>query len=380
METIFGVNWEDLKLADVRRYLDGAENEPLLWECKGTDLDPHDIRKAASAFANGMEAGYLILGADETDKGWELNGYEFKDEPPQWVSSVIKDGVRPLPAHNVRDWPVKKGDPKKVAVVRIEPVATPPCFSRGTIYERVPGASPVVKEPTQLAALYARGRAAHENAEGLADRWAKTGRDNPEHPLMTDVDRCRFCLALTATGYKDDISKRLFSSGFKDLLRKVPRDSLVKLKGRPEDFMRPVVLSPRQWGRIAYAEDQPAHDLEVGWQVIAHWSGTVAVQYVTTAEYVEVDRLAKEEMRNALTAADPLVEALGAYGPRYLTIRLHGGSATRTYETRRTVEATMKRGPTDGGPDDLIPSLTRELMRAYEQDVDEPSGEGEEAD
>jgi hypothetical protein len=99
MDTIFGARWENLELDDVRRYLEGAEHEPLAWECKGTNLDPRAIRKTACAFGNGNETGYLILGVDEDASGWQLNGYEFSDEPPKWVSlEVVTGRSGPSPA------------------------------------------------------------------------------------------------------------------------------------------------------------------------------------------------------------------------------------------------------------------------------------------
>ena len=368
MDTIFSVQWEHLELEHVGRFLEGAEDEPLLWECKGTELNPHDIRKEVCAFANGHEAGYLILGADEGSDGWELNGYEFKDEPPKWVSQIVRDGLRPHPVLDVRSWPVQEGSPRKVAVARVEPVATPPCFSRGTVYERVSGATIPVKEPTQLADLYGRGRAAHERAEKLAVGWANTARDDYDHELF-DHGRCRLALAMCATGYKEDVSSRLFSPDYEALLKRVCRHQLVRPEGRPEGMLPPVVLSTRQWGRLAYAEDQRSTELYVGWLVNAHWSGTVALQYVTTAELVEADRLVESEVRNALSAALALVADLGGFGPYYVAVHVHGGDAISAYETRKPVDAEMLRGPTDDGPDGLIPSLTRELLRAAERTV-----------
>jgi hypothetical protein len=370
VETIFSVEWEKLELEHIRRYLDGAEDEPLLWECKGTKLNPHDIRKEVCGFANGNEPGYLILGADEGDGGWELNGYEFADEPPKWVSQIVRDGVRPYPAPDVRSWPIEEGSAKNVAVVRVEPVATPPCFSRGTVYERISGATIAVKEPAQLATLYGRGQAARERAEKLAVGHAMHSRDDYEHELMSG-NRCRFALAVAATGYKDDISSRLFTPEFDEVLKKVARESLVRPEGRPEDVLTPTLLSSRQWGRLAYTQDQRGIDLEIAWLVIGHWSGTAILQYVTTTDYVEADRVVEGEVRDALTAALPLVETLGGYGPRYIAVNIHGGDALHTYETRKPLEAAMSRGPTADGADELIPSLTRELFRAREQTAHE---------
>ena len=106
--TISAITWSGLTLEHVQRYLDEADDEPLVWEAKGTRLDPEEIRRQVCAFANGHEIGYLILGAKLTSSadatGWVLDGLEFPDEPPIFISNVIGDleaGVRPRPDFDV---------------------------------------------------------------------------------------------------------------------------------------------------------------------------------------------------------------------------------------------------------------------------------------
>src|SRR5205814_969981 len=103
--TIFGPDWQDLTLDAVSDYLADAEGEPLLWEAKGAGVDAHHVRRAVCAFANSHDGGYLILGAEETDGGFELPGVDFPDEPVLWVTNVVRDGVRPWPEIDVLAFP-----------------------------------------------------------------------------------------------------------------------------------------------------------------------------------------------------------------------------------------------------------------------------------
>src|SRR5207302_9396566 len=97
--TIFGTRWNELELEHVRHFLAEAGAEALLWEAKGiAPADEHAIRKQVCGFANSHDGGYLIIGADESGGAWSLEGVEFPDEPPLWISSIIGDGgVIPYP-------------------------------------------------------------------------------------------------------------------------------------------------------------------------------------------------------------------------------------------------------------------------------------------
>jgi hypothetical protein len=68
--TIFGVRGEaELELEHIKNFLDQADDEPLLWEAKGTKLDKAEVRRQVCAFANSHEGGYLILGAERASSG-----------------------------------------------------------------------------------------------------------------------------------------------------------------------------------------------------------------------------------------------------------------------------------------------------------------------
>jgi len=53
MLTIFGAPWAELSLEDVKGFLDQADDEPLLWEAKGTKLEKNEFvdRSAHSQIA-----------------------------------------------------------------------------------------------------------------------------------------------------------------------------------------------------------------------------------------------------------------------------------------------------------------------------------------
>jgi hypothetical protein len=175
--TIFGPGWADLTLQDVQSYLNDAEDEPLLWEAKGTRLDKNEVRTQVCGFANSHEGGYLILGADKTDDGWKANGVAFDGEPITWLSDVIGDperGVRPRPDFDIHAWPADNGH---VAVIRVRSTSTPPCIANGTVYERLPGKTPPVRDPVRLASLFGRGDEARKLAEAIAYRAAKLALD-----------------------------------------------------------------------------------------------------------------------------------------------------------------------------------------------------------
>lgn len=103
--TIFGVPWEELRLADVEAFLAAAGGEPLTWEAKGTTLRAEQITKHVCGFANATDGGYLLLRFERTSGGWSAAGCAFPgDDPPVWVSSVVRNSLQPRPRINVVDW------------------------------------------------------------------------------------------------------------------------------------------------------------------------------------------------------------------------------------------------------------------------------------
>jgi len=193
-------------------------SEPLTWEAKGTDLPrPDSIAKHACGFANAVDESYLLLGFERNGGGWRATGLDFPcDDPPVWVSAIVRDHLRPAPRVDIRDWPA---GPKRAAVVRVEPVAEPPCQTRGgQVYERVSGATVPVGEASDLRRLYERGQAAATRAEASAGRAALAiGIDEetaaPCHLLLG--------LAVAPVGIPRDIAAHLFTPEFARTLKRL---------------------------------------------------------------------------------------------------------------------------------------------------------------
>jgi hypothetical protein len=371
MDTPFGVDWDELNLPSLRQYLAGAEHEPLLWECKGKKLHPASVRKAVCAFANGHDPGYLILGAEESGDGWKVTGFAFPEEPPKWVSETVRDGVRPYPLLDVKAWPIAENSKRPVAVVRVEPVATPPCNSGGTVYERISGASVSVKDPTRLANLYTRGDNARRDAQGNADTLAGELINDMTHPDGMNI-YSRFALALSATGNPADIGSRLFTESYELNLREIVKRRLSAVEGRdPGTNTELQQDSLKLW---TTRPDQMA--CRKLWTVRVHWSGTVAIQYQTPHQPAPVDALADGAITDAWIAASELIGALKGYGPSYMTLRIYGATGTRD-RWGNSLEATVRQGPVELPPvTTVVARVKRELQRAagdavYEPDLDE---------
>jgi hypothetical protein len=137
--TIFGVDWSELKLEHVAAFLEEAGREYLTCEAGGAMLRAHEVRRHICGFVNSRAGGYLILGAEQDNGSWRLDGVEFPDEPAVWVGEVVAhDQLRPYPRElDVRAWPTGAG--RQVAVIWCPPAYGLTCRVWGTLYERVGG-------------------------------------------------------------------------------------------------------------------------------------------------------------------------------------------------------------------------------------------------
>jgi Putative DNA-binding domain len=211
--TIFGVPWDDLSLEHLESFLASAGGEGLTWEAKGVELPhPGSVAKHLCGFANAVDGGYLLLGAERASDGsWTISGVEFPGgDPPVWVTNIART-LSPMPRVDVRDWKGKSG---QVAVVRIDPVAEPPCMtSGGQVFERVSGQTVPVVDPGELGRLYGRGEVAVERARKDATEAARLSLAEHGSPF-------RFGLGLAAVEYESGIESRLFRSRSQGYLRK----------------------------------------------------------------------------------------------------------------------------------------------------------------
>ncbi len=373
--SLLGPPLHELDLEDVRTFLDSAEAEPLLWEAKGTELDKHDVRKAVCGFANGHQAAYLILGAEQTAAGWVLSGVDFDGDPPQWISAVVADGLRPVPRVDVRSLVVGAG--RHVAVVEVPPVAIPPCFSRGTVYERVSGRTVPVKDPTQLADLYKRGTSAHQIA--LHDAATEATAVIEDGLLeATGLGWPRFALALSAVGHPPDISSRLFSEGYEEQLQAIVRRRLIPPRNNvPDGYGGTLITGVEQSNLYADCVDDHTFAFARRWHVRVVWTGTVVVHFATAAEQVLAEQLVTDSMKDAWLAAGELLAALGGYGPTHMELRIEGGGALLGPKGAPMPRIRMGRGPLEAAPEERVfDGLERELRRATGEKVYEGEGGG----
>jgi hypothetical protein len=389
MSTIFGVPWSELRLKHVAAYLEQADDEPLLWEAKGTKLDPKEVRRQVCAFANGHEVGYLILGADRDSAPdapkWRLDGVEFPDEPRTWIAEIVGDpegGVRPRPDFDVAAWEAANGH---VAVVRVTPTSTPPCVANGTVYERLPGKTQTVRDPLILAGLFARGDEARKRAQAFANRAARTVMDalggeagsfrRPWTPIDQAADKdttaddaahVRFAVGVAATGTAPNVAGRLFRDEFATEIWTQLRD---RPTGLPVNFGRPPDPVDVSQEALTWRHELHGHVDSIT-VVRAAWDGSAAVGQKLATEDVYPDSLAEQQMAPQWCLADQLVQRLGGFGDLYITVLVEGGRFPRRKER---VAIVMRRGPVLPGVDDEhVASLGRELMRALGHLAPEP--------
>jgi hypothetical protein len=366
--TIFGRALRELRLEDVAAFLADAEPEPLLWEAKGIAANAHEVRRQVCGFANSHDGGDLVIGAHQADDGfWTLDGVEFPDEPPIWVSNVVgSGGVNPYPdGLDTCAWATSAG--RHVAVVAVPPIATPPCNARGTVYERVSGKTISVREPLRLAELFARGDQARRDAEAKARRAAFTiltrGRSHPAH----GVRHVQFGLGLAAAGYLPDISSRLFHANFEQAavssIRTVLDHDPLQPPGGPG--IAPDVTQDSRLFEVRAADAR----LGSSWLVRATWDGAIGIYWVQGVDQTAIDSIVKGPVRHAWMSADELLDELAPQGPRYLQVAMAGGSfpPNRTHHPGEILPdpSTAARGPINRGVDEVVlASIERELRRA----------------
>jgi hypothetical protein len=360
--TIFGVPWNDLEFDHVAAFLADADTEPLLWEAKGTDITKGEVRKQVCGFANSHDGGYLILGADCRQGAWQLDGAEFDDEPPTWVSNVVGNAsVTPYPdGLDTRAWDTTAG--RSLAVVRILPTPTPPCNTNGTVYERVSGRTIPVRETLRLAGLFERGDQARTRARDLADRdgsWG-LGQAHSSAPYVG------IGLGIVATGYRSDLTTRLFTESFcsrcRDDHRRLPHRPA---GGRP---FAPTIQRQVSQTEIRF-ECEPGHDFGAFWKVAANWEGLVAITWRRNTEHVQFESVVHGPMKQAWEAGLRIGDKLGAQGSRYLCLYVGGGLVPTSHPIPRAVA----RGPLGGTVDqDVLAGISRELWRSVGRLQHEP--------
>jgi hypothetical protein len=207
----------------------------------------------------------------------------------------------------VRSWPTTDG--KHLAVVKVEPTSTPPCIANGTVYERLPGKTQVVKDPVKLAGLFSRGDVARQCAEARADAAAlSVVRDWLDGeagvfqqgwiPIVSEAEESdapgddsmfvRFAVGVASTGNPPNISGRLFRASF---VESVWNMLVQRPNGQIHGFGRS--LDPAFWSQeaVTWRHQIQGHQDAIS-IVRASWDGAVAVGQKIAAEDVYLDHFA----------------------------------------------------------------------------------------
>lgn len=380
MSTIFGPELERVTLKDIQAYLDDADDEPLIWEAKGTALDKGVIRAQVCGFANGEEAGYLILGASKEGDAWVCRGVGFPEvEPTIWLTNVITDdhrGVRPRPEIAFsRALPSVDGH---VVVVRVAPSSTPPCLANGTVYERLPGKTVPVRDPQRLAALYTKGEQARLAARSNVDRatagvfdelLAREAQELVQGSEDTWFDAPRYALGIGATGNPPSIARRLFQNSMaEDLWSELGASE----PGMPPGFGPQV--DPVSWFQDSLIwRAVKRYPVEATTILRVSWEGVVTFGRVYTPGVLRVESIGRE-VQSAWERADAILgERLLAYGDIYLMLIVGGH---RLGGRRGVDRVVMRRGPLMPGVHaEEVAGLGRELSRAVGNPEPEPEQE-----
>lgn len=314
--TIFGVPWDELALEHVESFLADAGGEGLTWEAKGTELPhPGTVAKHVCGFANAVDGGYLLLGAERgADSAWSATGVEFPAaDPPVWVTNIART-LSPAPRVDVRDWEAERG---RVAVVRVDPVAQPPCMTRGgQVFERVSGQTVPVTDPAELARLFGRGEVALERARKDAEAAVHDA-------LIIQGSYFRFGLGLAAVGYPPGLEARLFRRRTKAYLRK---RFVERLRPNRYDVFQGARQEVRLEGLVA---SMPSDAYNTAWAVVLSRSGAAGVAAGLNPDpedpVVGIEILMEHAVRAAWDVASDLVEALGGSGRTAAAVRTAGG-------------------------------------------------------
>ncbi|MHB1834693.1 MAG: AlbA family DNA-binding domain-containing protein [Solirubrobacteraceae bacterium] len=367
MQQLFDSPWDALDGGSVERFLSTARDEGLTWEAKGgTAPHPDSVRKAVCGFANAL-GGYLILGAERSGEGWALPGLEFPSpEPGTWTSSVISSGgVSPLPIFEAKPFP--REDDRQAVVVRVEPIANPPCITAsGAVFVRVSGQTVPVTDQRVLADLIQRGAAARAQAEGNALRAAQD--------LVRERGQSVFAVALCSLGGPEDKAAVLFdkqrAETFYELaIREVPPRATDGYSWHPSVHQDSIRLTLDSTGNN---DDPPLQTTAAA----AYWDGTVAA-FLNHADgnYTVADlindaqrfwRMLGHATRIFASAGDAHLALV--MNTEHQAVQRGGADVPRT-DIRRWTEA---REPTLGE----LASLDREISRAFGRAHWEPTNDG----
>ena len=370
--TIFGVRWNDLKLEHVEEFFAGAEREPLTWEAKGTELRREHVTRHVCGFANAAEGGYLLLGFELVDERWRATGCEFPgDDPPVWVSNVVRMTLRPRPRIDVHQWEISEG--KRAAVVRVDPVAEPPCVTAGgQLYERVSGETIPVGDPSDVRALYDRGRASAARAEANALRAVE---EVAVSALVSSDPFLILALAVAPVGTAPDISAKVFApradARLEERIAALPGEPLFSEAGW--DGVRAITTRVTQDSVVV--ETTPG--LVQFWRLRLAWDGSAAGLLraspgIERGAWLFADNVFDDGVRSLASVVEEAARGIGGYGRAHIVLRplasqfgLRHGALTRGIPAPELPPTIQRWAEGDQWFDDrLLDTMKRELLRA----------------
>lgn len=354
--TVFGPSWDDLTLDDVAAFLHDAPSEPLEWEAK-SDWNPGAIRAAVCGFANSHNGGYLLLGV-EKKKGepWTIDGVKTPNgDPPSDVTDLIDNrGVTPFPdGLDVRSFAIDGG--KHVAVVRVPPTPTPPCLTKGTVFERVSGKTIPVEDASRLASLFERGDAAQQAGVRKADRAANRAL---QLAGLISGTATQFGLALGAPGLPIDLTPRLFSTDLNTVAQKLMHELLIdepaNVPGQPQVSARSTQFE------LIYTVAGIDQRLGWDWLICLHREGSVGVHWTPKHSSSSIPSLVHgtpSPVGKAWAYAHALLHKLGLSALNYLQLRV-------CLPQPFPLDAMIGREGGTGPTDKALANIERELRRA----------------
>ncbi|HKT83489.1 MAG TPA: ATP-binding protein [Solirubrobacterales bacterium] len=398
MLDLFGVPWTELRRSHVEGFLDEAGEEGVTWEAKGGGEDQarprsDSLRKAACGFANQI-GGYLIIGASRKDGKWRLEGIEAPSEEPKlWIGQILRR-LQPVPRFEISEA-FELAEGKVAIVVKVEPVAVPPCMTPdGRVFERVSGETLPVEDPVLLDGLLRRGEHARGRAENFARRAAERAIALPDWPTQHSLS---IAVGLASVGREtDDISSRLFTEP--------TYNAIVKSIWELLDGIQPEGLHiGQQQDAYTAIGDSPANNhYDVDETIVgvirtsrflqANWDGSVAAGAWFSDDPLQ-DAIHPEQLiANFWGQAAAIGQLLGGYGPAYLyvlirvaksgAVEVHGQVARiagrpppkGTLYAKLPALTEMGRLLNSAEPsEEIVNSLRRELQRAGGIRTDEPA-------
>lgn len=358
----FRTPWDDVTVEVVEAFLADAGEEGLTWEAKGGAREPHReaVRKGVCGFANGI-GGFFIIGAERSADGWSLPGVEFRaDEAGTWLSSVIAEGLRPVPFFDAKVF--DRLDGRHAALVRVDELLGGPCVtSTGVVYQRVSGQTLPVTDQRVLTELVDRGRAARTEAEALALRASLRAL---QEPAVLAAEAAQFSVAICPVQGSDDKAHVLFSESF--------ARSFVELVGarlQPDSMMRyPAKSAVEQDCLRAWPTSR---ELGQCWTATAYWDGAVSAVYATSSSDFNISEIVARA-RRAWSVLVSLAADLGGSGAAHVVVTVRPEHAA--VSSQRLAPRTPTRRWTElrePGEDELS-AVERELRRGFGELVWEP--------